>query len=206
VPPRASVEGIPTIVVDPGGEETVVSVESATDLRGVQLALKTTGTPEKSGLANLEMPHYESNGIVSVGILDLDGTTTIASGRTELFRIFGEVEVTEALVSDMKHRALQPQIKQLAKGELLPEQFSLSQNYPNPFNPSTKISFSVAERMDYTLTIYNVAGQTVHTFSGMAEAGDNTVQWDASGCASGVYLYRLETGSFSATRKMVLLK
>jgi len=77
---------------------------------------------------------------------------------------------------------------------------------PNPFNPTTTIRFGMEEQSDYTLTIYNVTGQVVHKFSGIAEAGDNSVVWDASSRSSGVYFYRLETANFTATKKMVLLK
>jgi hypothetical protein len=91
-------------------------------------------------------------------------------------------------------------------GELRPSHFSLHQNYPNPFNPITRLSFDVAEPVDYVLTIYNISGQTVKQFSGRAEPGTKRVEWDASACASGVYLYKLEAGNFTDTKKMVLLK
>jgi hypothetical protein len=90
--------------------------------------------------------------------------------------------------------------------ELIPEHFALEQNYPNPFNPSTTISFSLPQASDYNLVIYNVNGQMVKRFSGAAEAGVVDVIWEAGSHASGVYFYKLEAGSFSATKKMVLLK
>jgi len=79
-------------------------------------------------------------------------------------------------------------------------------NYPNPFNPTTTISFSLGEKSDYKLTIYNVTGQVVRTFEGNADAGEQAVVWDASSNSSGVYFYKLEAGDHSATKKMVLLK
>lgn len=93
--------------------------------------------------------------------------------------------------------------------EVLPTEFALHQNYPNPFNPKTRISFSLPTASDYTLTIYNVNGQEVATFSGAAEAGVVEFDWDAaSTVASGVYLYRLvaNNGQYVANKKMVLLK
>jgi len=88
----------------------------------------------------------------------------------------------------------------------IPTEFELHQNYPNPFNPTTTISFGLPTASDYTLTIYNVQGQTVETFTGAAEASVVTVDWDAADHASGIYFYRLEAGDYSATKKMVLLK
>ncbi len=90
--------------------------------------------------------------------------------------------------------------------KLLPANFGLAQNYPNPFNPSTTIEFSVPFNSDVTLTIYNVTGQKVAEFSGTYEAGIQTITYDASAMASGVYFYKLNAGDFSQTKKMVLLK
>ncbi|MBK7141798.1 MAG: T9SS type A sorting domain-containing protein [bacterium] len=88
----------------------------------------------------------------------------------------------------------------------IPANFSLNQNYPNPFNPETVISFALPNASDYTLTIYNVTGQKVAEFSGAAEAGIEEVRWNATSNASGIYFYKLNAGSFSATKKMVLIK
>jgi hypothetical protein len=88
----------------------------------------------------------------------------------------------------------------------LPSSYALAQNYPNPFNPATNIAFSLKQAGDYTLTIYNVTGQTVEVFAGSAEAGTHTISWDASNQASGIYFYKLSTDNFSDTKKMVLLK
>ncbi len=97
------------------------------------------------------------------------------------------------------------------KGGELPTEFSLSQNYPNPFNPATSISFSTPQASNWTLHIYNVTGKLVRSFSGHAPAGNQTITWDGldsrgGTAASGVYFYRLDAGSFTDTKKMVLLK
>ncbi|MFQ5499192.1 MAG: T9SS type A sorting domain-containing protein [Candidatus Zixiibacteriota bacterium] len=93
-----------------------------------------------------------------------------------------------------------------AKIETLPTTFELSQNYPNPFNPSTTIRFALPQRSEWTLNIYNVLGQQVEHFSRTSDAGYVEIEWQAGRYASGLYFYRLTAGSFSATRKMVLLK
>lgn len=89
----------------------------------------------------------------------------------------------------------------------LPQEYALAQNYPNPFNPTTTINFSLPLAGKYTLTIYNILGQIVETFENEATSpGEITVEWDASRQASGVYFYRLESGTFIDTKKMMLLK
>ena len=94
----------------------------------------------------------------------------------------------------------------------LPDHFELTQNYPNPFNPTTEIAFSLPEARHVTLEIYNVLGQRVATLvNEFREAGPHLVPWDATDAeghsvASGIYLYRLQAGSLTTTRKMLLLK
>lgn len=84
---------------------------------------------------------------------------------------------------------------------------SLLGNYPNPFNPTTDISFSLPAASHVKLEVYNIMGQKVATvIDRFMEAGTHTVKWDGSKAASGVYLYRLEAGEFTETRKMMLLK
>lgn len=90
----------------------------------------------------------------------------------------------------------------------LPQQFTLYQNYPNPFNPTTAIQFDLAESARVTLEVYNVLGEVVATLlNGAAlNAGVQSISFDATGLASGVYLYQLETLGHTQTRKMVLMK
>lgn len=84
---------------------------------------------------------------------------------------------------------------------------ALHQNYPNPFNPATAISFSLPSAQRVRLSIYNVTGQLVATLIDRSlEAGEHTYNWDAGNLASGMYIYRLETGQTVQIRKMMLLK
>jgi photosystem II stability/assembly factor-like uncharacterized protein len=88
-----------------------------------------------------------------------------------------------------------------------PAQFRLGQNYPNPFNPSTTISFSIPSSVHVSLRIFDVIGREVATL--VAEefpAGTYTRQWNASGMTSGVYFYRLQAGSYTETKRLVLLR
>lgn len=88
----------------------------------------------------------------------------------------------------------------------LPTSYSLSQNYPNPFNPSTVIKFNLPSAGEYSLAIYNITGQKVEEFSGYSSAGEVTVEWDATGFSSGIYLYKLTTDKYTSSKKMVLMK
>jgi len=89
-----------------------------------------------------------------------------------------------------------------------PTSFHLYQNYPNPFNPTTNIQFDLVKSARVTLKVYNVIGQAVATLydSKMMNAGVQTVAFDASNLASGVYVYRIEVDGIAASHKMVLMK
>jgi hypothetical protein len=89
----------------------------------------------------------------------------------------------------------------------VPDKFELNQNYPNPFNPTTTINFTLSKISDVKLTVYNLLGQKVMTLvDSRMSAGQQSVVFDASKLTSGVYFYRLDAGSFSAIKKMMLLK
>ncbi|MDR3626822.1 MAG: discoidin domain-containing protein, partial [Ignavibacteriaceae bacterium] len=85
--------------------------------------------------------------------------------------------------------------------------YSLSQNYPNPFNPTTIINYSIKKQGLVTLKIYNILGQEVASLVNQVQkAGNYNVNFNASKLASGVYMYKIQAGDFSLTKKMMLLK
>lgn len=89
----------------------------------------------------------------------------------------------------------------------LPRFVDLEQNYPNPFNPTTTIVYSVPYQTDVTISVYDLLGRRVALLvNEPRQQGTYTVNWDASGVASGVYIYRMEAAEKSITRKMTLLK
>jgi hypothetical protein len=94
----------------------------------------------------------------------------------------------------------------------LPNEFALSQNYPNPFNPTTQIQFSLPEQSDVRLDVYDIAGRRVATLlNEYLSTGTYTVTWDARNetghaVSSGVYIYRIQAGSFVQTKRMVFIK
>ncbi|MBE2216866.1 MAG: T9SS type A sorting domain-containing protein [Ignavibacteria bacterium] len=90
---------------------------------------------------------------------------------------------------------------------LLPSEYRLSQNYPNPFNPTTSITFDMPASGNVELKIYDILGKEIAVLvNGEMNPGTHVVPFDASSLASGVYIYKLTSGSFSDSKKMVLIK
>jgi hypothetical protein len=133
------------------------------------------------------------------------GEIAVITFRT---KVSGPVTFSDKLldVRDWDNQKAEVSFNLAATGGSLPTVYSLSQNYPNPFNPATKIELAMPAAGQYRLTIYNVIGQVVEVMEGFSEAGYVTLNWDATEQASGVYLYKVTAGDFSATRKMILLK
>ncbi|MEO8208992.1 MAG: T9SS type A sorting domain-containing protein, partial [bacterium] len=90
---------------------------------------------------------------------------------------------------------------------LTPDKYSLQQNYPNPFNPSTSINFSIPKSGLVTLKIYDVLGKEVATLvNEVKTAGNYSLDFNAYNLTSGVYFYKIESGSFSDIKRMMLIK
>ena len=91
--------------------------------------------------------------------------------------------------------------------EQFPDAFKLEQNYPNPFNPVTKITYELPVSNFVKLVIYDILGREIAVLVNEKQlAGKYSVTWDAANYPSGVYFYKLITGDFTQTKKMMLLK
>lgn len=91
--------------------------------------------------------------------------------------------------------------------EYMPLTYSLSQNYPNPFNPTTQIQYSIEKKGNVTLRIYDLLGRQVEELvNTYQQPGIYTVTFNASKLSTGVYFYKLESGSFVSIKKMILIK
>ena len=96
--------------------------------------------------------------------------------------------------------------------DMLPDVFALHNNYPNPFNPVTNITYDIPEVAQVVLEIYNITGQKVRTLAqGQHEPGRYRIQWNATNdlgqpLSSGMYIYRIQAGSFVSVKKLILMK
>jgi hypothetical protein len=89
----------------------------------------------------------------------------------------------------------------------LPTSIALSQNYPNPFNPSTNFTYQIAKEGFVSLKVYDVLGQEAATLvNDYRPAGTYRATWNAAGFNSGIYFCRMQTGSFSESKKLLLIK
>jgi predicted phosphodiesterase len=85
--------------------------------------------------------------------------------------------------------------------------FVLNQNYPNPFNASTVISFGIKKAGKIMVRVYDISGKEIAIlYKGNLISGEYSMRWDAGNCPSGIYFYKIESETFSSTRKMVLVK
>ncbi|MFN3820881.1 MAG: FlgD immunoglobulin-like domain containing protein, partial [bacterium] len=90
---------------------------------------------------------------------------------------------------------------------VIPEEFFLSFNYPNPFNSLTRLEFGLPEEAEVVVKVYDLAGREVATLAqGKLQAGLHRVVWDARNASAGLYIVRMEAGSFRAVRKMMLVR
>ena len=91
--------------------------------------------------------------------------------------------------------------------EAVPGKFELSQNYPNPFNPTTLISYQLPVASNVRLVVYDIIGREVAVLVNERKAtGSYEVKFDASGLATGVYIYRMQAGMYVQTKKLLLLR
>lgn len=88
-----------------------------------------------------------------------------------------------------------------------PKSFRLFQNYPNPFNPTTTIRFTLPVSGFTTLKVFDILGREVAMLVNEEKSvGEHLMQWNGAGTPSGIYFYRLQSGNYSATKKLLLLK
>jgi hypothetical protein len=153
---------------------------------------------------DMDLQYSLTDGELRVLVYNI-GKSAIEAGDLLTIPVNGEIELVSVEAADYDGNDLQVSL------DILPTEFNLGQNYPNPFNPKTSIELSLPVASDYTVAIYNVAGQLVWKTSGTAQAGTKLVDWygtDMNGAqvASGVYFYKATADQFSATKKMILMK
>jgi hypothetical protein len=129
------------------------------------------------------------------------GASQQAFGTTEYYT--RELEYSSWHISSSST----PKISIKQTNDQKPANFELFQNYPNPFNPVTEINYSIPQNGVVTLKIYNLLGEEVAALvNRQQKAGNYTVNFNASKLTSGVYMYRIQVGDFTSTKKMTFLK
>jgi len=158
--------------------------------------------PEIAGATRFESSKGYKVVYFAFGYEGIRGTDVYTAGPVVLKKIMNWFQVATAVSDDPDPQGL-------------PRQAVLRQNYPNPFNARTTIRYTLSARMAHhrtTLRIYNILGQEIRTLVDKVQpAGEHTVQWD--GCdhqgqavSTGIYVYRLQSGPLSESRKLVLLR
>jgi len=214
-----------------GSDIIVVNSELPTDIAGVELeilydpGIVFLGKPELGADASMMTINSSNNGGGKLKVLlhsgNLSAAGTIGSGAAELARIpvtandhvpagdTTEIKLTKALLATSAASAVRVE----GLDAPLPTSFRVAQNYPNPFNPTTTIEFTFGPQgRQVQLDVFNILGQNVTTLiNEFLPPGTHQVEWNSTDyngqkVASGVYLYRLQVGDESQTKKMLLLK
>ena len=158
-------------------------------------------------------------GELNIGAVRVDGQGASGEGAlVELvFKTSGKPSPADFQVSESVLVGVDGAVDLLTRVEIgnlrpLPDQYGLNQNMPNPFNPSTAIRYQLPEAGLVRLSVYNLLGQEVRELvDERKDAGSFTATWDGTDAlgrrvASGIYLYHIQAGDFSASRRMLLLK
>jgi hypothetical protein len=189
------------------GNSMTVDVETTHDAGAALFVFDVSGEVGNPTLAdgvNMEIAYGVENAELRVLVYNI-GPASITTGDLMTIPVEGDIELKEVEAADFNGSTMTSTFLEL------PSTFALAQNYPNPFNPTTMLSLDLPVASNYTLEIYNIAGQKVRAYNGFSEAGVVEIMWDgkdASGSvvASGVYFYKMVAGDFSATKRMIMLK
>jgi hypothetical protein len=179
--------------LDGDGKPDLVAANYNSNTISVLRNTSVSGSITGSSFAN-KVDFASGNWGVAIGDLDGDGKPDLAvtnsGGNT--------ISVLRSLQSTTFVKRIDNEIPLL---------FSLEQNHPNPFNPSTTISFVISSKSYVTLKVFDIMGREIATVaSEELSAGTYSRQWNAANISSGIYFYRLQAGSFTETKKLVLLR
>ena len=167
----------------------------ATDTVGVALKFLTFG-PRYTGTGSGPYNVYQDTNLILI----------TGDGRSAPFTPTGSFFAPRALTGEVRY-VTGALVGVISNGTGIPENFKLGQNYPNPFNPSTTIDFAIPQNSNVSIRIYDVKGQEVDVLANSEyTAGSYSVKWNAGNFSSGVYFYRIQAGSFTETKKLLLVK
>ncbi len=175
-----------------------------TDSRGGTV-LATIGNTLSTAVQDVALEPSEIRLPLQTGITgqtSLKLVPLIGSIRTDREMIFSLGHIYKTVGGDSLGKAIP-----LMNSDAKPTDYEVSQNYPNPFNPSTTIRYGLPSRAHVTLAVFNTLGQQVATLiQGEQKAGYHEVRFDGSTLPSGIYFYRIQAGTFTDTKKLLLVR
>ncbi len=178
-----------------GGDQVLISLWVTLDTVGIgigSILLNSAASYTQFAIPITYIdPATPNKCIISFQILNPVGGINVTLG-SEMY--IDDLELSMDMVSDVED-------------EFQPLTFQLEQNYPNPFNPSTKICYSIPQQGNVTLKVYDVLGNEIASLVNEERpAGNYEVDFNASSLSSGVYLYKLQSGTFVESKKMIVLR
>jgi hypothetical protein len=187
---------------------------STMPVKGIQFNLTGAGaqnvtfTPS-SVLTNYQVVSGSKSDTARTFIIFTMSDTSLSAGNHTLGTfagLTGGIAMNQVFISDENGNGILTSGGEYENTEI-PKEYSLQQNYPNPFNPLTTIGFQITKSGLTSLKIYDVTSRLIKTLiNEFKQAGNYKVEFDAGSVASGVYFYKLTSGDFVSTRKMVVLK
>jgi len=199
-----TIQGPSITVTSPNGGETWIE--------GTQETITWTST-NLTGNVKIELNRNYPTGTWAVLVASAPNTGSYlrnvptGASTTSRIRITGVTRTDVTDVSNANFTIRAPGSPPFEDDNTIAQEFALQQNYPNPFNPQTEIRFDLAEAGNVQIVAYNTIGEAVATLvNGPLHAGSHTVTFDGSNLPAGTYFLRMQSGTFSATRKMLLLK
>jgi len=204
-----SITGPDTVIAGQSIVYTITVTQSGRSKAGVDIAVRL-GTLSPTPGANLKLQNGE---ITNSSTISMSGGTVsrqftyTAPSTPGIDTIFSTVTTGTSAWYWSPNKRVVVKTTTGIENKSIPLTFSLNQNYPNPFNPVTKIEYQVAKTSKVKLTVYDILGNKIMSLVNMKqEAGSYSVDFDGSKLSSGTYIYKIEAGDFTSTKKMLLIK
>ncbi len=184
-----------------GGASPASSLSISPDLPG-------TGTWYKIGTNSSSLTtSFSANSAIYCVVTDGQGNSATSNTLTLTVNLSRIAKTDDTAIANKGLVNESVNIGSQAEDETIPTKYSLSDNYPNPFNPSTVIQYELPNNGFVSLKVYDILGDIIETLVNQYQAkGRYSIKFNANNLSSGIYLYRLQSGSFIATKKMLLQK
>jgi hypothetical protein len=206
---QATITALPTSAFYTGSRDTVYK-RASVSLTGIatqwlEFALDHPFAYDntKSLIVQLEQLGATGSALYSLGNTYLTGKRRTYSTSPPPFSVQGQ----DAYVYNFGVDITPVSGINITSNNLIPKEYNLEQNYPNPFNPMTKINFDLPKSGMVSIKIYDILGKEIKTIlNEVKNPGSYSIELDCSAFLSGVYFYKIETGGFISTKKMILIK